>query len=129
MNSPIRILCVEDTPELREDLVLELQDANYEVIEAANGNDALAALERHNPDLVLCDIQLPDMDGISVLAAIRAGALPDVPVIMVSAFSDASIRNRAAEFGIARFMVKPVDYDDLLTCISTIFETAPTLRA
>lgn len=109
--------------------MLELQDANYEVIEAANGNEALAALERHNPDLVLCDIQLPDMDGISVLAAIRAGALPDVPVIMVSAFSDASIRNRAAEFGIERFMVKPVDYGDLLTCISTIFETPPTLRA
>lgn len=127
MNRKIRILCVEDTPELREDLVQELQDANYEVIEAENGLDALALLERHTPDLVLCDIQLPDMDGISVLAALRASASPDVPVIIISAFSDAALRNRAAEFAVEGFMVKPVDYGNLLTFISTIFETPPAL--
>jgi DNA-binding response OmpR family regulator len=113
---------VEDALELREDLVYELQDANYEVIEAGTGHAALAALESSEPDLVLCDIQLPDMDGLFVLASIRASARSDVPVIILSAFSDAPLRNRAADFGIERFMVKPVDYGELLAIISTILD-------
>lgn len=114
-----RILCVEDTPELREDLAIELRDAGYEVIEATDGSEALSAFGSVRPDLVLCDIQLPKVDGMALLAAIRATDGPgrDTPVIVMSAYSDADLRDRANWLGIKGFLVKPIDYDRLLALI------------
>lgn len=122
MTEAKRILLVEDTPELREDLALELHDAGYQVIEAGDGRTALAAFASHSPHLVLCDIQLPDVDGISVLAAIRNGQdqTSQVPAIVVSAFSDSDLRDQASRLGIEQFMVKPIDFDDLLGVIATV---------
>jgi DNA-binding response OmpR family regulator len=120
MNAQPRILVIEDTHELREDLSLELKDAGYEVVEAHDGATALAAFLRHRPELVICDIQLPDMDGLSVIGAIRAeetGGVP-TPVIVVSAFSDIYLRSKAEEFAIASFILKPVDYASLLTLMA-----------
>lgn len=120
MIKPPRILVVEDTHELREDLSLELQDAGYAVIEASDGAAALAAFGRKRPDLVICDIQLPDMDGLSVLGSIRSqetGGVP-TPVIVVSAFSDMQLRRDAEALGIASFILKPVDYASLLILIA-----------
>lgn len=125
MRSRSRILLVEDTAELREDLALELRDAGYEVIEAAEGNLALAYFAAEAPDLVLCDIQLPDIDGLSVLACMREthGVSP-VPAIVVSAFSDSELRNQARNLGATGFMVKPIDYEELIASISRVLATS-----
>lgn len=122
MAEPRRILLVEDTLELREDLALELRDAGFEVIEAGDGRTALVAFTDHDPHLILCDIQLPDLDGIAVLAAIRnsRGQSSQIPAIVVSAFSDSELCNEAVRVGIERFMIKPIDYDDLLDLIATV---------
>ena len=57
------ILCVEDEPDLRHDIVEELQVAGYVTIEAANGEEGLVEIRKHKPDLVLCDIAMPGMGG------------------------------------------------------------------
>lgn len=128
MIKPPRILVIEDTPELREDLSLELKDAGYEVIETHDGAAALAAFWHDRPDLVICDIQLPDMDGLSVLEAIRADETRGIPtpVIVVSAFSDISLRRKAEAFALASFVLKPVDYARLLILIAECLEEAAT---
>lgn len=119
MHQPRRILLVEDTPELREDLALELQDAGYQVFEAADGQTALSVCATQMPDLIICDIQLPDMDGLSVVASIRAapGGTNATPVIVVSAFSDPKLHHRVGTLENTDFVVKPVDYAELLKLI------------
>lgn len=109
------ILVVEDTLELRKDLVLLLQDSGYTVMEAESGEAALSAFKEARPDLVLCDIQLPDTDGLFVLQSIRKcrSGCSHIPVIVVSAFSDPQLRHKAEALGIDGFIVKPVDYDTL----------------
>lgn len=120
MNRAPLILLVEDTPELREDLALELKEAGYRVTEAPDGETAIAAFRNDPPELVICDIQLPDMGGLSVLAAIRAGSDGDhtTPVIVVSAFSDIQLRNQANTLGVSAFLVKPIDHRSLLLMIA-----------
>lgn len=119
MHHQYRILLVEDTPELREDISLELQDAGYHVFEADNGQAALTAFAKDIPDLVICDILLPDMDGLSVIAAIRAttSSSSNTPVIVVSAFCDPDLHRGARLLGVKNFLVKPVNYADLLQLI------------
>lgn len=126
MNANPQILLVEDTPELREDLVLELQDAGYTVFEAADGQSAITAFQLDPPRLIICDIQLPDMDGLSVLRAIRSerGPASATPIIVVSALCDAQSRYQAEAFGISAFIVKPVDYASLLSLIAQCLEDA-----
>ena len=120
MPEAARILLVEDTPELREDLALEMRDAGYTVIEACDGGSAISAFVASSPDLLICDIQLPDIDGISVLTEIRSRAGGDVPAIIVSAFSDAALRAKAGHLQVEHFLVKPIDYDDLLHAIAQL---------
>lgn len=121
MPKLFRILCVEDTPELMEDVSIELRDAGYEVIEATDGSAALGAFNSDKPDLVLCDIQLPKIDGLAFLAALRAmdGPGRDIPAIVMSAYSDADLRDRANRAGIQGFLIKPIDYDQLLALIES----------
>ena len=71
MTTQKTILCVEDEDDLRSDIAEELEAANYRVLQAANGSEALALLEKHRPDLVLCDITMPGLGGYDVLKALR----------------------------------------------------------
>lgn len=129
MDLQYRILLVEDTRELREDLALELTDAGYAVIESCDGHNALAAIKTHRPDLVICDIQLPEVDGITILELIRADkhGVSKTPVIVVSAFSDSELHHQATVLGIEEFMVKPVDFSYLLNLIERTLEPDPKL--
>ena len=67
-----KLLVVDDEPNIRELLSTSLRFAGFEVIAAANGRDALAAAEEHNPDLAVLDVMLPDMDGFTVTRRLRA---------------------------------------------------------
>jgi two-component system chemotaxis response regulator CheY len=130
MPESVRILVVEDTAELREDLTIELLDAGYGVVDAGDGACALAAFRRESPDLVICDINLPDMDGLSIVEAIRLdkAGRHSTPVIVVSAFSDENLRRDAEALGVMSFVVKPVDYARLLLLIAQCLEN-PGQRA
>lgn len=118
---PIKqILVLEDCLELREDLVIELREAGLDVIEAASGAEFRDKIGAHSPDILLCDVQLPDANGISLVEEMGIDVSSKKPphVIFISAFSDSVLRTRAIETGAYAFLVKPVDYRELFTIIS-----------
>lgn len=125
MPEPASILLVEDTPELREDLAIELEDAGYHVIEAGDGRTAISAFAKESPDLIICDIQLPDIDGISVLEELRQSDKGKVPGIIVSAFSDSALQAKANSVGVVSFLVKPIDYDKLIALVEATIARRP----
>jgi response regulator of citrate/malate metabolism len=80
---------------------------------AHTGADAIAAVDRLRPDLVLLDIYLPDMPGLTVLQRLRSNAATDVDVIVVSAARDAESVKRALRGGVVHYLIKPFGYQDL----------------
>jgi DNA-binding NarL/FixJ family response regulator len=119
MSRPL-ILCIEDEEDLRVDIAEELKAANYEVLQAGNGVEALRLLDRSRPDLVLCDITMPGLGGYEVLKAMRnEGALADVPFIFLTALADRNDLLVGKQAGADDYLVKPIDFDLLLVTIST----------
>ena len=104
-----RILVVEDNP-LNLKLVRDvLQFAEYDVIEAHSGEEALRTAEENPPDLVLMDLQLPGIDGTETLRRLREGPLKtDVPVVAVTALAMAEDRDRASRAGFDGYLEKPI---------------------
>jgi DNA-binding response OmpR family regulator len=100
------LLLVDDEPRIRRVLRLALEDEGYDVAEAANGYDALAALRREPPDVVLLDLMLPDRDGFTVCREIRRSS--DVPVIMVTARTDSHDVVAGLEAGADDYVTKPL---------------------
>ena len=113
------ILCAEDEPELRRDIVEELREAGYHVIEASHGADALTAITSLQPDIVLCDINMPGMTGLQVLEQVRASdtVIADIPFIFLTAFGEKSDILRGHRLGADDYLVKPIDYDLLLATL------------
>ncbi|HTI76226.1 MAG TPA: response regulator [Mycobacterium sp.] len=107
--TPPRILVVEDNPlnlKLARDV---LTFANYDVIEAQSGEDALRVAQETPPDLVLMDLQLPGIDGTETLHRLRESTLgPDVPVVAVTALAMAEDKDRAARAGFDGYIEKPI---------------------
>ena len=93
-----------------------LRREGYEVIGASNGVEALDTIHDRHPDLVLLDVMMPEMDGMSVLAKLRQEPeTADLPVILITALSDEKRMNRARELGARDYLVKSqFSYDDLL---------------
>jgi CheY-like chemotaxis protein len=104
------IIIIEDTPEPREVMTLILAASGFEVIAAADGIDGLIAIRGpRTPDLVLCDIQMPRLDGYGVIAAVRDDpTLANLPVVAVTAYSSDADQARALQAGFTGFMSKPI---------------------
>src|SRR5690606_3954180 len=104
------ILCVEDEHRLRQDIVDELVIAGYDAMAAADGREALTLLDAQRPDLILCDISMPRLDGFGFLETIRQTRpdLDDVPVVFLTALGgrDHVINGRRA--GADDYLVKPI---------------------
>src|SRR5215203_3918942 len=118
VSQPV-ILCIEDEEDLRVDIADELVAANYEVLQAANGAEALKVLEQHRPDLVLCDITMPGLGGYDVLKAMREqGGLADIPFIFLTALAERNDVLVGKQAGADDYLVKPIDYEILLATVS-----------
>lgn len=114
MSSPIRILVAEDEALIRMDLVEMLQGAGYEVIaQASNGQEAVDLVHLHNPDLAILDVKMPVMDGISAAEKI----INLTPVLMLTAFSQKELIDRARDAGVMAYVVKPFTVGDLIPAI------------
>ena len=116
-----KILVVDDEPDVaelfRQRFRREARQGTYVLHFAASGEEALDALDHEiEPELIviLSDINMPGMDGLTLLQKVKA-AWPDLPVMMVTAYGDDERRRRAAEYGAAEFITKPVDFDRLKT--------------
>lgn len=126
MNDLTRILCVEDEPDLLNDLLLELGDMGYFTVAELDGPGALEKLAATSPDLVICDVQLPGVDGLDVLASLRQseGGKGRIPFILLTAYDDADFRRRADELGADAYLVKPVDYVELEIIVARLLKQA-----
>lgn len=110
----MRLLCVEDEAPLREDIAEYLRMMNYEVDEAEDGEDAIAQMNRHNYDLVLCDIKMPRMDGYDLLRQVRSeDSYAKTPFLFLTAYGERDNRIRANEGGCDGYLTKPVDFSVL----------------
>ena len=89
MKEKPTILIVDDEPYNIDYLEQELVDLEYETVSAANGNEALQRVEESNPDMILLDIMMPEMDGFEVLKLLKSDPKTrDIPVVVISAMSD-----------------------------------------
>ena len=113
-TTSIRILVAEDEALIRMDLVEMLQEAGYEVVaQATNGGEAIALANEHHPDLAILDVKMPVLDGISAAKKIIAIA----PVLMLTAFSQRELVDRARDAGVMAYVVKPFTIGDLVPAI------------
>ena len=108
-----RILLVEDKESMRRMLRRTLETAKYRVDEAADGQEAVRKLGLSGYDLVLTDLKLPKQDGMAVLRAAKE-ALPQMPVIIMTAFGTIDLAVQAMKEGAHHFITKPFDSDHLL---------------
>jgi two-component system cell cycle response regulator DivK len=109
------ILVVEDQEDNRQILRDLLGNAGYELSEAENGQEALAALEKRRPDLILMDIQLPVMDGYEATRRIKADpATKSIPVIVVTSYALSGDEGKARAAGCDAYVTKPYSPRQLL---------------
>lgn len=117
----IRILVVEDERTALQSLALLLEDEGYEVLRAESGEVGLALALHEEPDLVLLDVRLPDIDGITVLQRLRAGH-SDAAVLIMTADTTSSNAIRATQHGAFDYISKPINDDHLLVLIGRALE-------
>ncbi len=112
------ILVIEDEPSIRENLAALLKAAEYDVVMAADGVEGLARAEAHSPDLVLCDVMMPRMDGLEVLRHLQAReSLSTVPFIFLTAKSEGDDIRRGMALGADDYLTKPFKARDLFKAI------------
>jgi AmiR/NasT family two-component response regulator len=125
-KSVIRILVAEDEALIRMDLVEMLQEAGYEVVaQATNGEEAIALATEHNPDLAILDVKMPVLDGISAAEKIISIA----PVLMLTAFSQRELVERARDAGVMAYVVKPFTIGDLIPAIEIAISRHTQMRS
>jgi signal transduction histidine kinase/CheY-like chemotaxis protein/ligand-binding sensor domain-containing protein len=115
-----RILVVDDEANIRELLSQEFTDAGYHVSVAVNGRDAIAAVRRERPDLIVLDVMMPEMNGFDVAAVLKNDpATLDIPIVILSIVQD---RDRGFRLGVDRYLTKPIDTDLLFREVGTLIE-------
>jgi AmiR/NasT family two-component response regulator len=112
----LRVVIAEDEALIRLDLREMLRDEGFDVVgEAADGEQAVALATELRPDLVICDIKMPKMDGIAAAAQISEARI--APVVMLTAFSQRDLVERARDAGAMAYLIKPFEKRDLLPAI------------
>lgn len=114
-----KVLTVEDSAPLREMLRGVLVEAGYQVVEASDGQEAIDYVERNRDvALVLCDVHMPELDGVDTVIAIRADARnARLPIVMLTAETDFNVIERAKKAGIKGWIVKPVRPELLIATV------------
>jgi len=121
-----RILVAEDEALIRMDLVEMLAEAGYEVVaQATNGAEAIELAELHKPDLAILDVAMPVLDGISAAEKIISIA----PVLMLTAFSQRELIDRARDAGVMAYVVKPFTISDLVPAIEIAISRHTQMRS
>jgi two-component system, response regulator PdtaR len=123
-----RVLIAEDEALIRLDLREILEEEGFDVVgEAADGEQAVALANQLRPDLVICDVKMPKMDGIAAAAQIAGGRI--APVLILTAFSQRDLIERARDAGAMAYLVKPFQKRDLLPAIEMATSRFAEIRA
>ena len=105
---PARILTIDDEALVREILTAYLEDSGFEVIQAGDGQTGIDLIRREQPDLVLCDLRMPGMDGLQVLATVTRD-FPELPILVVSGMGGLSDAIQALKLGAWDYVTKPIE--------------------
>ncbi|MBT8120905.1 MAG: SpoIIE family protein phosphatase [Gammaproteobacteria bacterium] len=128
MKTPAKILTIEDEPPIRSGIVTYLEDSGFTMLEANDGPSGLEIFRQEHPDVVLCDLRLPGMDGLEVLSTITAES-PETPVIVVSGVSLLVYAVQALKRGAWDYVTKPIhDMAVLESAVRRVLEHADLLR-
>ena len=115
-NSQATILVIDDQPGIRRLLTEVLQDEGYQVITAANGYEGIQAAQSAHPNVILMDMKMPGMDGITALKELKRQGQGD-QVIMMTAYGELDMVNEAREIGMRDYITKPFDIMSLCQII------------
>jgi adenylate cyclase len=121
MHNPPRILVVDDNETNRDIIATRLQAHGYEIMQAADGEQALAAVSQHHPDLVLLDVMMPNLDGIEACRRLKHDvSAPFLPVILVTAKTDSKDVVVGLEAGADEYLTKPIDQAALVARVRSV---------
>jgi adenylate cyclase len=121
MNSPPRILVVDDNETNRDILCTRLGMQGFDLVQAADGEEALAMVRERHPDLILLDVMMPKMDGFEVCRRLKADAnLPYIAIILVTARADTKDIVAGLEAGADEYLTKPVDQTALVARVKSM---------
>jgi DNA-binding NarL/FixJ family response regulator len=120
-----KILVIEDEPEMRRNLATILRLEKYNPVTAENGREGLEMARLETPDLILCDVMMPELDGYGVLRELRASASTEAtPFIFLTARGEKPDVRAGMNLGADDYLTKPVAKSDLLSAIRTRIERA-----
>jgi two-component system chemotaxis response regulator CheY len=115
-----RVLVVDDEGDVRKPIVLSLQKAGFEAIEAQNGDEAIRLLNAgDNPlmvDTIICDLRMPKVGGVEAIGYFRS-QYPTVPIIVLTGYPDVELAVSLLKQGVSNYLVKPISRDDLLDAV------------
>jgi len=124
-----KILIIEDQAPMRRNLALMLEMEGFEVRVAENGKIGVEIALRHQPDLVICDVMMPELDGHAVIQILRAAPeTGNIPFIFLTARGDKSDVRIGMNFGADDYLLKPVNREDLLAAIEVRLARADALQ-
>lgn len=116
-----KIMTVDDSASVRQMVAFTLKGAGYDVVEAVDGKDALGKLKGSPVDMVITDLNMPNMDGITLIKSIRAeAALKFLPIVMLTTESQDSKKKEGKSAGATGWIVKPFKPDQLLSVVKKV---------
>ncbi|SPM42984.1 Two-component response regulator, AmiR/NasT family, consists of REC and RNA-binding antiterminator (ANTAR) domains, partial [Mycobacterium numidiamassiliense] len=125
--APRRVLIAEDEALIRMDLAEMLREEGYEIVgEASDGQEAVELAEQHTPDLVIMDVKMPRRDGIDAASEIASKRI--APIVVLTAFSQRDLVERARDAGAMAYLVKPFTISDLIPAIELALSRFSEIR-
>ena len=111
-----KIMIVDDEKDVRDAIKLQLTGKNFQILEAEDGEQAIATMKKDdhmaNVGLILCDIRMPNVDGVECIDYLKKNA-PGIPLVVITAFPDAELAASLMKKGIKEYLVKPVEKEKL----------------
>ena len=115
------ILIVDDSRVVRQQVSILFTQAGYSVIEAADGREGLKKITaQRDIAVVICDLHMPEMNGIEMMKAVRAAGIATLPIIMLTTEGQGDVVAQAKQAGASGWMVKPFNQEKLLAAVKTI---------
>ncbi|MBC8284824.1 MAG: response regulator [Nitrospinae bacterium] len=118
-----KIMIVDDEPDVRDAIKLQLTGKNFKILEAGDGAEAIATMKQEdhmtNVGLILCDIRMPNVDGVECVDYLKANA-PGIPIVVITAFPDAELAASLMKKGIKEYLVKPVEKEKLISVVDKL---------
>lgn len=122
-----KILVVDDEVDILEMIELGLQPSGYELLLASRGDRAMQLFDRHRVDLVICDIRMPGMNGMTIIERLRERA-PELPIIIVTGFAAPDTLEQCAKVGVVEVLRKPFVFQDLSNAVKSALERTRARR-